>query len=297
MKRLIICAVLFNTLLINTIYADEVTALQCNDAVNKQDFSKALLIANQLLKAKSKDKDALICKARALSLSGDLALAVKTFDEAKKNTKEPFDQIIIHILEGNAYVLAKKTDEAIIAYQASVDFAIEQNNTNYARIGFNFLGDTYYKTGQFQKALQPYLKAYSLTANDNERGESHENVAITHYRLGDYDKALAYQIKAFNMHDKAGTLDQFANSSITLGNYYRLNKNLAAAENTLNKIIKFTQEQGGAYFEAKASYTLALVKREQGDLEKAKALIEMAKKIATDSGDKALTEEIAIAVQ
>ena len=69
-------------------------------------------------------------------------------------------------------------------------------------------------------------------------------------------------------------------------------KNYANAEKTLNKIIKFAKEQGGAYFEAQASYILAKVKVATGDIPAAKALIENAKSIAKATNDKALDEEI-----
>jgi tetratricopeptide (TPR) repeat protein len=297
MKSFITLIILNNLLFINNIHAKEVSANACNAAVNQQDAKGALSIAAQLLKQNNKDKDALICQGRALSLTSDLDGAMKSFNAAKLNSKDSFDQIVIHILMGNAYQSANQVSDAISAYQTSADLAKTQKNVNYERISYNFLGDVQFKAQQFPEALNYYTKAYALTANDNERGESYENIALTQYHMGALDEALAYQIKAFVTHEKVGSLDQFANSSITLGDYYRLNKNYIAAENTLNKIIKFAKEQGGAYFEAKASYTLAKVKRDMGDVLAAKKLIDHANKIAQETNDSALLQEIKDATQ
>ncbi len=292
MKSFFALIILSNLLFIKNINAQKVSANACNAAVNQQDAKTALSLAAQLLKQNSKDKDALICQGRAFSLTGDLTAAVQAFNTAKINSRDPFDQIIIHILIGNAFQSANIDSHALTAYQTSADLSNAQKNANYERISYNFLGDVHFKAKRYQDALNEYKKAYALTANDNERGESYENIALTQYHLGALDEALAYQIKAFVMHEKVGSLDQFANSSITLGDYYRLNKNYTAAENTLNKIIKFSKEQGGAYFEAKASYTLAKVKRDMGDELAAKNLVEYANKIAVGTNDNALAQEI-----
>jgi tetratricopeptide (TPR) repeat protein len=131
-----------------------------------------------------------------------------------------------------------------------------------------------------------------LAANDNERGESYEKVALTQHKMGQNDLALEYQLKAYLMHDTVGTLDQYAHTSVELGRYYAITKNYSGAENILNKIIKFAKEQGGAYYEAQGSYVLAQVKVATGDIPTAKTLIEKAKSIAKNTNDKALEMEI-----
>ena len=110
--------------------------------------------------------------------------------------------------------------------------------------------------------------------------------------MNQHDLALEYQIKAYVMHAAVGTLDQFAHTSVELGRYYLLVKNYVSAENTLNKILKFAQEQGGAYYEAQASCVLAKVKVATGDIPAAKTLIENAKAIARNTNDTVLAEEI-----
>ena len=284
--------IILSTLIINNVYADEPTTAKCNEAINQNAFSTALSLAEQSLKQNASDKDALICKGRALSAMGDSAAAITSLTQAKKLTKEPFEQIIVEILMGNALRSADQTEQAISAYTQAAALAKGQNNQNYERISFNQIGDTYFSKQQYSQALSAYEQAYKLTANDNERGESYENIALTHHQLKDHNTALAYQIKAYVTHEKVGSLDQYAHSSIELGRYYAIEKNYTAAENVLNKIIKFAKEQGGAYFEAKGLSVLAKVKLAQGKQAEADKLTAAAKKIAQDNKDVALGKEI-----
>src|SRR6478735_12768439 len=49
------------------------------------------------------DKEALICKGRALSLKGDTTNAISTIKLATAQATTPLDKTIIAILSGNAY--------------------------------------------------------------------------------------------------------------------------------------------------------------------------------------------------
>jgi tetratricopeptide (TPR) repeat protein len=110
--------------------------------------------------------------------------------------------------------------------------------------------------------------------------------------LSQNDLAVEYQLKAYLMYDTAGTLDQYAHSSVELGRYYLITKSYTSAENILNKIIKFAKDQGGAFYEAQGSYVLAQVKAAKGDIETAKSLIDNAENIAKNTKDKDLQTEI-----
>lgn len=283
---------IITTLFINNVYAISPEISTCNQAVEKGDIVAALAQANKVLSNNKNDKDALLCQGRALSASGDLDAALAVFKSAAAQSTDAFDQTIIALLTGNAYQSAKRYEQAIASYQQSMLHAQAAKNQAFERIGQNFIGDIYFENKQFEQALAAYSAGSKLAANNNERGESFEKIALTHHNLNQHDLALEYQIKAYLMNEQAGTLDQYAHSSIELGRYYTLVKNYVSAENILNKIIKFSKEQGGAYFEAQGSYMLAKVKVATGDIPAAKALIKNAKLIAKNTNDKALDEEI-----
>ncbi|PPC94352.1 MAG: hypothetical protein CTY33_04845 [Methylotenera sp.] len=292
MKIQITLALMLNILFINNINAEEFNIATCNNAVDKRNPDAALTLSNAALASNKGNKDALICKGRALSALGNLPEATATFKSARESSQDIFDKLIISILSGNAYVQAKQYTLAIPDYQQAVTDAQASKNQKFERIAHNLIGDVYLKTIQYDKALASYTLANQLSANDNERGESYENLAHTHHLLNQNDLALEYQIKAYFMHERVGTLDQYAHSGIELGRYYTEAKNYTSAENTLNKIIQLAKEQGGAYYEAQAKYMLAKVKAVTGDKASAKQLVAEAQQIAISTQDAELEQEI-----
>jgi len=283
----------FTALFFNNVYAVSDDAFACNKAFDQGDFSTATTLAAKALNASRKDRDALICQGRTLSAQGNLEPALTAFKSADKLSKDAYDKAVVALITGHAYKNAQQYEQAIASYQQSLQLAGEAKVKAFERTSHIGIGNVYFETSQYASALDSYLAASKLDANDNERGESFEKIAHTYHTLEQHDQAVEYQVKALIMNEKSGTLDQFAHSSIELGRYYAAAKKYPNAENTLNKIIKFAKEQGGAYYEAQGSYVLAQVKVATGDVEAAKTLLEKAKSIANSTHDLALADEIA----
>lgn len=284
--------VAFSSLFFNNVYAITSDAADCNIAFERGDLAAAAISSTKALNANSKDRDALMCKGRVLSAQGDLQGALALFKSADTLSTDAFDRAVIALLSGHAYKAAKEHDLAIASYKSAIENAKQGRHYGFERMASIAIGNIHYEAKQYADALNLYLAANQLDANDNERGESFEKIAANYHALNQDELALEYQIKAFIMHEKVGSLDQFAHSSIELGRCYANVKNYAKAESTLNKIIKFAKEQGGAYYDAKGSYVLAQVKLAMGDAATAKSLIEYAKGIAKRTNDQALEEEI-----
>jgi len=283
----------FTALFFNNVYAVSDDAFACNKAFDQGDFSTAATLAAKALNASRKDRDALICQGRTFSAQGNLEPALAAFKSADKLSKDAYDKAVVALITGHAYKNAQQYEQAVASYQQSLQLAGEAKVKAFERTSHIGMGNVYFETSQYPTALDAYLSASKLDANDNERGESFEKIALTYHTLNQHDPAVEYQVKALIMNEKSGTLDQFAHSSIELGRYYAAAKKYPNAENTLNKIIKFAKEQGGAYYEAQGNYVLAQVKVATGDIEAAKALIEKAKSIANSTHDLALADEIA----
>ncbi len=288
---------LFISLFINNVNAETSESAACNKALEKGDVVSALVQADTALKNNKNDRDALVCKGRALIYKGEANAAIDVFKLAESVSKNAFDKTIASLLTGHAYKELKQIEQAIASYEQTIKYAQAANSQAFQRVGYNAIGDAYFETKQYSLALSAYSTGSTLAANDNERGESYERVALTHHTINQHEQALEFQLKAYLMHEKVGTLDQFAHSSIELGRYYLMVKNYVRAENTLNKIIKFAKEQGGAYFEAKGSCVLARVKNATGDNDATKSLINYARNIAIKSNDKAFAEEIELEVK
>lgn len=284
--------ILFTSLFFNTIHAGSDNAFSCNKAYDQMDLTAASTFASKALAIDKHDKEALICQGRVLSAQGKLDDALSSFKLADKESKDAFDKTIVALVTGHAYKDASRYEQAIASYEQSLAQAQLTHSKAFERVAHQSIGNVHLRAKQYQSALSSYLAANTLAANDNERGESYESVALAYHLLEQHDLALEYQIKAFLMHEKAGTLDQYAHSSIELGRYYAAVKNFSNAERTLNKIIKFAKDQGGAYYEAYGYCILAQVKSATGDHATAKTLIDQAKQIAKVANDQALAEEI-----
>ena len=275
---------------------------ECNAALSKGDLNKAVKSASELLKLDPKNHNGLQCNGRALGAQGKYAEAVSALEASAANTADKFEQIISYLFLGNLHKDNNKNAEAIAAYEKSIKICEAEKNDKYKRISLNLMGEAQVQSKDYNAALASYLAGNKLALNDNERADSLERLAATYKALGQndhakYDLAIEYQLKGVNMQKKAGTLDQYANANLALGDIYIAAKDYANAEKTFVNLAKFSNEQGGAYFEAKADVGLAQSKIASGDAAAAKIYVEKAKTIAKDTKDKALEQEIEQAIK
>ena len=264
--------------------------LACNDFLQNGEAEKALQTADKILKTNAQSTSALICRGRAFNQLEKPELAIDAFKQAEASTKDAYDQTVAMILRANTLKRLQKSTEAITEYERAI-----KRGEKYPALklmAYTSIGDVQDTNNNLDAALAAYQQAHALSMNDNERGETASKLAATYLKLKQYDLAVENQVKAYLMMEKAGTLDQYAQASVTLGRDYYLNKNYEIAEKTLNKIIAFAKERGGAFYEAQGSYVLALVKAAQNDKDSAKKLVEYAKKLATETKDQPLLEEI-----
>jgi tetratricopeptide (TPR) repeat protein len=287
----------FILMVFNDALAGNYSASECNKLLNAGNTPAAIDYSKAMLSINGSDKDALLCQGRAYYAADDLNKALVAFELAEKNSNNELDKIVAVFLQANASYAMKQKDQALASYQKALKQSQMIANKAMERLSLNAIGDISNNDKDYQAALDWYYQGFKLAANDNERGESAEKVAGTYHALNKDDLALEYQIKAYLMHDRVGTPDQYAQSSILLGQYYAIVKNYDNAEKTLNKLIKFANEQGGEYYEAKANYVLAKVELARGDTEKATKLIEKAKLIAKRTQDAALEKEIEKEIQ
>ncbi len=292
MKLQVTLSSIFITLFLNNVYAENSEVTACKAALDKGDIATALKQAEKAISNNNKETEAFICRGRALVASEKLDAGLASFKQADMLSIDSFDKTISSLLIGRTYHKLNQNEQAIASFQQTLLNAKAANNKGFERVAHNAIAEVYFASNQYEQALPEYVEGIKLSANDNERGESYEKTALTHHKMNQNELALEYQLKAYLMNDTAGTLDQYAHSSVELGRYYLLTKNYSNAENILNKIIKFAKEQGGAFYEAQASYVLAQVKVAKGDTTEAKSLIENAKSIAKNTKDKELEAEI-----
>jgi tetratricopeptide (TPR) repeat protein len=276
------------------IYADEVSDknFACNAALNKGDFNTAEKLADEVLKHDVKNREASICKGRLLGAKGSYDEALILLKQAEALSNEPSEHIIGLILIGNIYKAQQKNSDALASYENSLNIAKSEKNEKYIRADYDFIGDVHRQSNDLNAALASYQSGAKLAMNDNERAESFELLASTFKALGQYEDAIAYQVKTIQMQKISGTLDQFADSTLALGQIYMAAKDYLNADKSLTKFAQFAKENGGAYYEAKAKLYLAQCRAESGDAASAKVLLAYASSLATSINAKDLANEI-----
>ncbi len=254
--------------------------IACNSALNKQDYAAAIAKANVAIKQNTLAAQGMMCKGRALLALGKREEAKAEFIEADKRASNDFDKTVANLLIGNFEKEQQNYKEAIKLYEKSLAFAQKDDNRNFTRVSYNLLGDTYGLLAEYPTSLKFLEEGEKLAMNDNERADSYERIAANYQSQQRFDEAITYQIKGIAMQQKAGTLDQYAEANLTLGHLYTQSKNFPKAEATLNKLLKFSQDNGGAYYEAKTNIYLAQAKLAQGNVSAANDLFGQAKTIA-----------------
>lgn len=267
-------------------------AAACYDALEGGKANDALAHAEKLLKADNKNREALLCKGRAHAELKQYNEGLAALQTADKLSSQPADHVIALLLIGNVQKDAGKQAEAFASYHQALDAAKAKNDKSLQRIALNVIGETQVGAGQMQEGLQSYLEGAGLAANDNERGESYGHIAAVYSKLGNPEQAVEYQVKALLMQERAGEPDEYANAGLELGRLYMIAKNYARAENAFKKILKFAQENGSAYWEARSNYMLGLNKAEQGDVAAARTLLLDAHHNARRIGAASLAGEI-----
>lgn len=268
----------------------------CNQAIMEGDASKALAYAEQVLKQDKNNRDALLCEGRAYGGTARYKEALEALQAAEKASATPLEHIVALTLIGNVQKSAGQFPEALTTYRQSLTIAQAEKEQRFERINLNQIGETQAANHQPEGALESYLAGSKLAANDNERADSFARIAATYSDLGKHDQAIEYQIKALLMEERGGDLDHYANAGLEMGRIYTAAKDYPNAEKAINKIIKLSKDQGGAYWEAKSYYYLAMNKVASGESAAAKPLLTDAKQICEEIGAQSLDDEISQAL-
>ncbi|HAJ72579.1 MAG TPA: hypothetical protein DCO68_10930 [Methylophilaceae bacterium] len=259
-------------------FSPEVAA--CNRALDQANPSQALDIAEQMLKQAQQSEDALLCKGRALGALGQNEEAEKALLLSVQYAKSGFETTIANLVLGNFYKSHDNFVSALACYQKSLQASERESNQKFMRISHNQIGAVFTQQKDYQAALHNYDEGAKLAMNDNERADSYERLATAYQSMHMLDKAIEYQLKGTLMQKKSGTLDQYAEASLVLGQLFAENKDYPSAEKTYERLLQFSKDNGGEYYAAKTEIYLAQTKLAQGDQVTANTLLQEASVIA-----------------
>lgn len=264
----------------------------CNRDLNDNKLKQAIEKSEALLEDNAKNVNALTCLGRAYFGLAQYDKAIKAFNQAEAVSDQGYDKSFASLLAGHVYKNTDQLANAVDAYQRSLGHAKAIDHQALILNNHMNIGHVRNLQKDFANALTAYEAAYALAANDGERADTESYIAATQYKLKHYDKAIEYQIKSLLMFEKVGTLDQYAQALINLAKYELAANRLKDADRYANKLIKFAQDNGGAYYEAKGQLLLAKVKVAQADKTAAKTLLASAKQLADRAQASDLISEI-----
>lgn len=268
----------------------------CNQLIKSGTPEKALDLSNQLFKKNPKNREVVLCKARAQMALNQFTDAVSSLTSVNQLSNSPNDRMISLAMLGNAYKGNKQYKDAIGIYQQCIDIAKTHKNIRFERISYGLLGEVQALNKQFDEAIANYQEGLKLVLNDNERADAFEHIADIYNQQQKHNQAIEYQLKATLAYTKYGDLDAQANAGLELGRIYIDAGEFEQAERSINKILKLAVDNGGAYWEVKSYLYQAKVKRANHQNNEAQKLLEVAQKLNKEVGDADFEESIKAAL-
>lgn len=275
-------------------HADDTTQAiaACKQALQEDRGADAIKAARTALNRTPKQRELLICLGRAQSALDQHDDAIATFRLAEDQSTTPAEHVIALTLMANQYSQQKSYDYALAAYQASLNHAQNAKLPHYEMVNLIQIGETLEAMGDEPGALNNYLKAHKLAANDNERADASAHVAAASSALGQHSQAIEYQIKALMMEERSGEFDHYALAGVEMGRIYLAAKEYANAEKALNKTLTLATASGSAFWEAKALTLLAQVFSARQEFSQARASLQLARSKALAAGAEQLVKDI-----
>lgn len=264
----------------------------CNQMVKEGSLEKALDYSNQLIKKNPKSRETVLCKARAQIALNQFSDAVPTLTIVNQLSNSPNDRMVSLAMLGNAYKGNHQYGEAIASYQQSMDIAKTEKNVSFERITHNLIGEVQVINNELDEAIESYQTSLKLALNDNERADAYERVASIFSQEQKHNQAIEYQLKAAIAYMHYGDLDAQANAGLELGRIYMEAGEFDQAEKAINKILKLSVDNGGAYWEVKSNLYLAKLKIATQQNNDALKFLENAMRVNKEVGDSTLAENI-----
>ncbi len=213
-----------------------------------QDYAAAKPLFKQVMENQNKYRTpALYYYSHLAYLDSNYETAYRGFEELRTDPK--FAPIVPYYLTQILYE-QKKFDKIIEYAPQFLDSASTKRQPEISRI----LGEAYYKTGEFEKAL-PYLETYHSTATAFTK-DDYYSLGYVFYRTGSYEKAAGMLEKVTSENDTIAQNAYYhlADCYIQMGDKTKArNAFFAAANKPINKDI--TEDALFCY--AKITYELS----------------------------------------
>ena len=266
--------IIFSSFFSNNIFSKEINR-SCDELLRENKYEEAL-------KTKKAEYKTAFCHGQANLKLHHYDEAFNDFKLANKLAKNDTDHFMADLLEGVSLKKANKLDEALLHFKNSISRA--QANKTFKRLYFVEIGEILLLLTKYEDAVNSFLDAYGLAANDDERAFNLDRVAFAYASMGNFTKAIEYELKANLAFERTSLLGEYADSGINLALYYLEVNDLIPAERTLLKFEKLARENGGMYYLAKTLYAQSKYYKKKSNHELSKSKFDEANKIANDIG-------------
>ena len=281
MKREITLTIFINILFINSLYAYN-NENKCEDYLSKNKPAEAIIAAKSL----PSKYDSNFCAAKAKYYQNDYAGAIESFEKSTKHAELQADQMYAILYKG----IAQRDNNEIKASTKTFKHGLETaklGNSKYMQMEQKFL----YQLGLSLTEMKDYFnatdylaKALMIAANDDERAESYNSLAVAHASNMKYAKSVEFGLKAANTYQRSGHRNKYAGAIFSLSNYHFLDGNSSKALSLLEGLERFAKDNGSQYYYAKALFEKALLYRKLNKGPESVTSLESANHIARKIG-------------
>ena len=241
---------------INNLYAYN-NKNKCEDYLSKGKPVEAISAAKII----SDKYDSSFCKAKAEYYQNNFAAAIKDLEISIKHADLQADQMYAILYKGIAERDNNQIKQSIKSLKHGLEVA-KLGNTKYMAMEQKFL----YQIGLSYSALKDYFnatdflsKSLIIAANDDERADAYNSLAIAHAANKKYGKAVEFGLKSANTLQRSGQRNRYAEAIYSLSGYHFLDGNNSKAISLLDGLESFAEKNGSKYYQAKSLFEKALL--------------------------------------
>ena len=241
------------------------TAFDCHQAIKVGDAEKAIYLSNDLIKQDKQNREAWICQTKAFTLQEKKDEAIRSAEQVEALSKTPEEHMLSLTLLGDMEKNAEQYAKAMEHFTQSLALSKRYSNKRFERIEHDKIGDVHLLQSQAKEALEHYQQAQPLGMNNDERTDDNLRLAAAYRELKQDDLAIEYLIKSVQGLEALNDPERLAETYVSLAKAYVNKQQFASAENTLNKLMRLSQEYQNDYYQAKTLYLLSHLKQLIGD--------------------------------
>lgn len=241
--------------------------------------------------------EGLICAGRALSAQSHYQEAIIEIKKAESLAASPYEKMAVAIAYARTTRDSGEIEQAVALYKHGYDLAAQLKQRQAQFVMLKELGQILLTQKQPQTALERFTEAYFFAANDNERADSDQLIALAYKELGDLNHAVEYQLKSSMLQGRSGDLSDYFYATLELAELRILNKDFQGAQKNIESILMQSKEVQSDYWIARSILVQGKLELAKGDHSVANEHLNQALILAKKVGDAELIEMVASALK